>query len=126
MVAVRQQGKSHHQRHSRQGAKENEGTPPPQAAGAFVRQAAKQGQQEQRQHVVRRHDHAGEAFADAEGLREDFGDQVVVHLPKSTDRKKGKADEDGSFGVELHSIASNFPFLFSIIQSHGSIVQRNG
>ena len=62
-----------------------------QFGSALIGQAAEQGQQEQGQHVIRGHDHTGNAFADAKGFGEDLGDQVVVHLPERADRQERKA-----------------------------------
>jgi len=37
-----------------------------------------------------------------EGFRENFGDQIVVHLPEGADGQKRETDQYGALGVELH------------------------
>ena len=100
--AVGENGQRHHHRHSREGAEENVGTAAAKAGGAFIGQPAKKRQQEQGKNVVRRHNHAGNTFSHAEGFRENFGDQIVVHLPEGADGQKRETDQYGALGVELH------------------------
>ena len=66
-----------------------------------VRQSAEQRQQEQRQHVVQRHDAAGDGIADGEVLLEDQGDDGVIDLPEGADGQEGKSGEYGALDVEL-------------------------
>ena len=100
--AVGENGQRHHHRDGREGAEQNIGTAAAKAGGAFIGQSAEQRQQKQSEDIVRRHDHAGNAFSHVEGFREDFGDQVVVHLPEGADGQKRETDQYGALGVELH------------------------
>ena len=106
VVAVRQQGQTHHQNDGSEGAEEDIGTAAAQRAFAFIRKSAEQRQQEQSQHIVRGHDGAGEGFVHVEGVGEDQGHQIVIHLPEGADGQKGKAHQHGVFGVQLHGTAS--------------------
>ena len=100
--AVGENGQRHPHRDGREGAEQNIATAAAKAGGAFIRQPAEQRQQKQSEDVVRRHDHAGNAFSHVEGFRENFGDQVVVHLPEGADGQKRETDQYGALGVELH------------------------
>ena len=96
------------QRHGgHQCAQHNEGSAPSAAVGASVGDGAEQGQHEQGQHVVRRHDHAGPGLAHAELVGEDQGNGVVIGLPEGADQEKGKAHQNGAFVVEFHDAFSS-------------------
>ena len=88
-VAVVQRGEEVHQDHRPGGAPDDIGRPAAHPGGCPVGQSSEEGQQEQGQHVVRRHDDAGEGFVHVEGLPEDQGHQVVVHLPEGADGEEG-------------------------------------
>ena len=45
---------------------------------------------------------ARRSFSHVEGFRENFGDQIVVHLPEGADGQKRETDQYGALGVELH------------------------
>ena len=102
MEAVGENGQRHHHRDGREGAEKDVRTAAAKAGGAFIGQPAEKRQQEQGKNVVRRHDHAGNAFSHVEGFREYLGDQVVVHLPEGADGQKRETDQYGALGVELH------------------------
>ena len=67
----------------------------------LVGKRAQHGQQEQRQHVIQRHDHTGERIADGKALLQDQRDDGIVDLPERTDGQERKPCQDGSLGVEF-------------------------
>ena len=96
------------QRHGgHQRTQHDEGGAPSAAVGASVGDGAEQGQHEQGQHVVRRHDHAGPGLAHAELVGEDQRNGVVIGLPEGADQEKGKAHQNGAFVVEFHDASSS-------------------
>ena len=96
---VVREGEDDEERRGRDGAEDDEGRPAPAAALALVRDGAEERQQEERQHVVRRHDDAGERLRHAEFVREYLGYNGVVGLPEGADKEKGETDEDGALIV---------------------------
>ena len=104
-IAVVQDGQQVHEDHRRPGARQDEGGPAAHPGlPAPVGETAEQGQQEQSQNVVRRHDDAGEGLVHVEGSAEDQGHQIVVHLPEGADREKGQPHQDGALVVQLQLI----------------------
>ena len=62
VVAVRDQGQGQHQRHRRDGSAQDKGTASSQRAFAPVGNTAEQRKQHQSQHIVRRHNGAGDGL----------------------------------------------------------------
>ena len=118
-VAVVNEGQQVHQHRRQNGAHQDVGGAPAQAAAAFVGQGAEQGQQEQGQHVVRSHQQTGNGLAQVEGILvgKNFGNDAVVHLPEGGDGQKRQTDEHGAFVVQLQGI-----HLFFISWNHCSRV----
>ena len=102
-IAVVQQGQEVHENHRRRGADEDEGRPAAQLLiAAAVRQRPEEGQQEEGQDIVQRHHRARQGLVHVEGLPQDQGDDIVVHLPEGADGEEGQAHQDRPFVVELH------------------------
>ena len=95
-----------HQHHRAGRAAEDEGHSAPDARARAVAQRAEERQQKQRQHVVRRHDRAGDRLVEVEGIGQDERDDVVVHLPERTDGEESKAHQHRALVVELHEESS--------------------
>ena len=102
MVAVGQQRQAQHQKYRRQSAAQNIGSAPAQPAAAPIGQASEQRQQKQRQHIIRRHNGTGEGLVQMEGIGQNQGHQIVVHLPEGTDGQEGKASQNRAAGVQFH------------------------
>ena len=100
--AVIQQRQDVQQDDGAAGTEEDEGHPLAQAGIGAVRDAAEDGQQEQGQHVIRRHDGAGKGLVQVEGVGQDQGDDAVIHLPEGADGQEGKAHQNGAFVIQLH------------------------
>ena len=98
------QGDQRHGGHD--GTHHNEGGAAAALAPVAVRDGAEEGQHEQGQDIVRRHDHAGPGLGHAKLVGQDHGDGVVVSLPECTDQEKGKAYKDRPFVAEFHSLSS--------------------
>ena len=71
-----------------------------------VGQCAEKRQQKQCEHIVRRHDHAGDRLVHMERVGKNERDDIVVHLPERADGKERKSDEDRALVVELHLFLS--------------------
>ena len=112
VVAVSKQRQHQHQDDGGQSAKKDKGSAAAQGAFALVRESAEQGQQEQGQNIVRRHNGAGEGFVQMKGIGQNQWHQVVVHLPESADGEKGKSHQDCSLGVEFHKMSSRINGFF--------------
>ena len=67
---------------------------PAETAVAAVGDRAEQRQKEQRQHVVQRHHAAGGGLRQAELVRQNERDRVVIRLPEGADQEKCEADKD--------------------------------
>ena len=109
-IAVVQHGQQVHQHHRPGGARQDVGGAAAQFCIGTVGQSPEEGQQEQRQDVVRRHNHAGEGLIQPKRALQDQGNKVVVHLPEGADGQKGQAHQDGAFVVQLqfaHSFLSS-------------------
>ena len=113
-LGVVHEGQAHQRHRGDEGADDDEGRPAAAAAGAFVGDVAEQGQQEQRQHVVQRHDDARPRLAHAELVGQDQGDGVVIGLPEGADEEEGEAYHDGALVVEFHSVSSSWRYSAAI------------
>lgn len=63
--------------------------------------AAEQRQQEQSHHIVRCHDGAGNGLVQVKGVRQNQGNQIVIHLPEGTDGQEREAHQDCALGVRV-------------------------
>ena len=79
----------------------------------FIRPRAEKRQQEQRQNVIQRHNAAGQRIADMESVFQDQWNDVVIHLPKGTDRQKCKPNQNGPFVIQFHDVLPRFLFCLS-------------
>ena len=102
-IAIVQQGQHVEQDDGAAGAEENIGHALAYSGACPVGQAAKEGQQEQRKNVIRRHDGTGDSFIQMEGVGEDERHNAVIHLPEGADGQKSKTHQKGPFIVKFHS-----------------------
>ena len=109
-LGVVHEGQADQRHRGDEGADDDEGRPAAVAAGTLVGDVAEQGQQEQRQHVVQRHDDAGPGLAHAEFVGQDQGNGVVIGLPEGADEEEGEAYHDGALVVEFHSVSSSWRY----------------
>ena len=102
----------HHKGNCQHGAGADEGG----AASGFgltaVGDTAEQGEHEQSENVIQRHDDAGGGLAQAELAGQCHGNGHVVDLPEGTDQEEGEADQNGAFVIELHRGPSFFSIPF--------------
>ena len=107
-VAVVDKGQDVYKNDGKAGAEEDIGHALADSGVCPVGYAAEEGQQEQSQDIIRRHDCAGEGLVQVEGVGKDKGDNAVIHLPEGGDGQEGKTHKNGSFIIELHWITSGF------------------
>ena len=105
-VAVVEDRQQIHQNHRAHRAAEDERHPPPDLRARAVAQRAEKRQQKQRQHIVRRHDRAGNGLVEVERVRQNQRDDVVVHLPERADGQKRQSHQHCAPVVELHGGSS--------------------
>ena len=106
VVAVGKQGQQKHQADGGQSTEQDKGAAAAQAGGASVGQPAEQRQQEQSHHIVRCHDGTGNGLVQVKGVRQNQGNQIVIHLPEGTDGQESEAHQDCALGVEFHEMSS--------------------
>ena len=71
---------------------------------AFIGKRAEQGQHEQREYVIQRHNDAGPALRHAELIRKYLGDDVIVRLPEGADEEECETHAYRPPVFELHKI----------------------
>ena len=89
-----------------QSADEDKGRASAQLAVVPIGNRAEDRQHKQGKHVVQGHDRTGGRLGKAKFVGQDQRDGVVVGLPESADEKKGKADKNRAFVVQLHGCFS--------------------
>ena len=101
-IGVVQHGQQVHQYDRRRCAADDVGHTAADARVRPIRQRAEERQQEQRQHIIRRHDRARNRLVQVESIRQDQRHHAVIHLPENADGQKRQTDQHGALGVELH------------------------
>ena len=101
-VAVVQDGQYVHKDYGAGGTEDYVGHALAYLCVGAVGQRSEQRKQEQSENVVRAHNDAGDGLVHVEGLGEDEGHNVVVHLPERADGQECQSYEYGPFVVELH------------------------
>ena len=105
-LVVVHKGQPHKGDRRKDRADEDEGRAPPHFPLVPVGDCAEERQHKQRQNVVQRHDNARGRLRQAELVRQNQGDRVVIGLPEGADQEKGKSDKNGTLVVELHIVFS--------------------
>ena len=71
----------------------------------LVRKSAEKRKQKHSQHIIRGHNHSRESFIQMKRILQYQRNDIVVHLPESTDGKKGQPDKKGAAVIQFfHSI----------------------
>ena len=101
-IGVVQHGQQVHQYDCRRCAANDVGHPAANARVRLIRQSAEERQQEQCQHIIRRHDRARNRLVQVESIRQNQRHHAVIHLPENADGQERQTDQHGTLGVELH------------------------
>ena len=80
--------------------------PAPAVFAGLVRKRAEERQHEERHDIVERHNDAAQRVIEPERIRQDLGNDVVVHLPEHGDAQKHQSHEKRVFNVEFHVFSS--------------------